>query len=265
MPSSTSRPLRGHPALALLLACLLPAIPAHAAVLKPGSFALTSSKPSAGAPAARTTATRADFGRLKPSRDAHQVANWVLASEDNKGAAFVIIDKPQAKVYVFDPTGRLRGAAPVLLGLAKGDDTVPGIGEKKLSEIRPEERTTPAGRFVAEPGRNARGEDIVWVDYDAAVSMHRVITSNPAERRLQRLATPTPKDNRISYGCINLPAAFYDNVLSPTVNGADTIVYVLPDTRAASTVFGFRANGKGAPQSIAKPDPKLQPYLLDGA
>ena len=80
----------------------------------------------------------------------------------------------------------------MLLGLARGDDTVPGIGEKKLSEIPPEERTTPAGRFVAEPGVNAEGDDIVWVDYDAAVSMHRVRTTNPVERRLQRLLSRTP-------------------------------------------------------------------------
>jgi hypothetical protein len=30
--------------------------------------------------------------------------------------------------------------------------------------------------------------------------MHRVRATNPLERRLQRLATPTPDDNRISYG-----------------------------------------------------------------
>jgi hypothetical protein len=62
----------------------------------------------------------------------------------------------------------------VLLGLARGDVSVPGIGERKISDINPHERTTPAGRFISEPGRNLSGEDIVWVDYDAAVSMHRV-------------------------------------------------------------------------------------------
>ena len=43
---------------------------------------------------------------------------------------------------------------------------------------------------LSEPGRNLQGEDIVWVDYDAAVSMHRVRANNPAERRLERLARP---------------------------------------------------------------------------
>ncbi len=58
-----------------------------------------------------------------------------------------------------------------------------------MASILPEERTTPAGRFVAELGHNIKGEDIVWVDYDAAVSLHRVRATNPTERRLQRLAT----------------------------------------------------------------------------
>jgi hypothetical protein len=206
----------------------------------------------------------ADFGRERPSREAAQVAGWVMASGDNQGAAFVIVDKANAKVYVFEADGKLRGAAPALLGLAKGDDTVPGIGDRPLSQIGPEERTTPAGRFVAEPGRNARGEDIVWIDYDAAVSMHRVLTSNPAERRLQRLATPSVKDNRVSYGCINLPVAFYDTVLSPTVERGETIVYVLPETRPAAAVFGFRDAGKGKPpQTLARPAVQLQ--QLEGA
>ena len=135
--------------------------------------------------------------------DAAELFEWVTRSRDNDGLPFMIIDKRQAHLWVFDRSGKLLGNAPVLLGTARGDDTAPGIGDKKLSEIKSEERTTPAGRFVAEVGRNARGEDVVWVDYDAAVSMHRVLTTNAKEQRARRLETPTPNDNRVSYGCIN--------------------------------------------------------------
>ena len=106
-----------------------------------------------------------------------------------------------------------------------------------MSSIRPEERTTPAGRFVAALDRNAHGKEILWVDYDAAISMHPVVTSKPEERRAQRLATPTPLDNRISYGCINVPAKFFDNVVRPAFFGTNGIVYVLPETRPARDVF----------------------------
>lgn len=166
------------------------------------------------------------------------MADWVVDSGDNKKLPFLIIDKVQARVFVFDSQGQLRGAAPALLGLAVGDESVPGIGERPLSTIRPQERTTPAGRFVASLDRNLHGEEILWVDYATAISLHRVVTSQPKERRAQRLATPTPLDNRISYGCINVPVKFYENVVSPAFTGTDGIVYVLPETRPAREFFG---------------------------
>ncbi|GAC1319689.1 MAG: hypothetical protein NVS3B11_08460 [Collimonas sp.] len=150
---------------------------------------------------------------------------------------FVIIDKKDAKVFVFNADGRLRGAASALLGLARGDDSVPGIGHRKLSSIRPDERTTPAGRFVAALDRDLRGKEILWVDYDSAIALHPVITTNIKERRAQRLATPSPLDKRITYGCINVPALFYKNVVSPAFRGTNGIVYVLPETRSAQKVF----------------------------
>jgi len=184
------------------------------------------------------SARRADFGREPKSPEARRLADWIVDSGDSLGLPFVIVDKVNARIFVFQPDGSLRGAAPALLGAARGDDSVPGIGEREMSDIRPQDRTTPAGRFVAALGRNFRGEDIVWVDYDAAVSLHRVITSNPRERRLQRLATPTASDNRISYGCINVPAGFYETVISPAFAGTHGIVYVMPERRTAREIFG---------------------------
>jgi hypothetical protein len=190
------------------------------------------------ATAAQATGHRfAEFGKTRPSSDARHVADWVADSGDSAGE-FIIVDKKYARLYVFDADARLRGAAPVLLGAARGDDSVPGIGLRPLSDVRPEERTTPAGRFVAERGHNARGEDVVWVDYDAGVSMHRVLATNPKERRLERLATPTVADNRISYGCINVPAAFYEAYVRPAFAARRAVVYVLPEARPVREVFG---------------------------
>jgi hypothetical protein len=168
---------------------------------------------------------------------ASQTVARIAASRDNAGAPFVVIDKRQAHLWLFDAAGRALGSTPVLLGLARGDHTVPGIGDRPLAQVRPDERTTPAGRFVAEHGRNTQGEDILWVDYDAAVSMHRVRATNPKERRLQRLASESVADNRISYGCINIPAAFYDDHLLPAVRRTAPVVYLLPETRPAATLF----------------------------
>ena len=181
---------------------------------------------------------RANFEQEIASQDVRYMADWVIDSGDNLSMPFVILDKKEAKVFVFHADGRLRGAAPALLGLALGDDAVPGIGNRKLSGIRPYERTTPAGRFVAALGRNLRGEEILWVDYDSALSLHRVITSNFKEHRAQRLATPTPLDNRISYGCINVSVKFYEGVVSPAFTGTNGIVYVIPETKLPNEVFG---------------------------
>lgn len=185
-----------------------------------------------------TSPKQAGFGRETASRETRHIANWVVASGDNRNMPFAIVDKADAKVFVFDATGELRGAAAALLGLARGDDAVPGIGDRPMAAIRPEERTTPAGRFVANLDRNTSGKEILWVDYDGAISLHRVVTSNSKERRAERLATPSPLDNRISYGCINVPAKFFDNVVRPAFTGTNGIVYVLPETRPVREVFG---------------------------
>jgi hypothetical protein len=181
---------------------------------------------------------RAHFGQERASHEARQIADWIVDSADNLGLPFVIVDKIDARLFVFDADGRLRGASAALLGSARGDDTVPGIGDREYADMPPETRTTPAGRFVAALGQDSHGQDVLWVDYEAAVAIHRVITTKPEERRLERLATPTPRDNRISYGCINVPARFYENVVGPTFTRTDGIVYVLPESRPAREAFG---------------------------
>ena len=194
---------------------------------------LTVEKQPAEAPAPK----RANFVGENKSRNAQHLADWVIDSGDNRGMAFVIVDKIDAKVFVFDAYGQLRGAAPALLGQARGDDNIPGIGDRRLSDIRPEERVTPAGRFVASLGFNLHGKDVLWVDYDGAVSLHRVVTNNPKERRLERLASQKPLDHRISFGCINVPVNFFNDVVRPTFIGTYGIVYVLPDTKSISEIF----------------------------
>ena len=188
-------------------------------------------------PAASHRLAQADFGHESPSRDARRMADWIVESGDGGGMPFVIVDKVNATVFVFHTDGRLKGASPALLGLAQGDDSVPGIGNRKLSSILPGERTTPAGRYVAARGRNIQGGNIIWIDYENALSLHPVVTSNAKERRAQRLASASPLDNRISYGCINVPATFFEEVIRPVFQHSSGVVYVLPETRALETVF----------------------------
>ena len=202
----------------------------------------TSAEASAGPPQSAAYSVRtADFAGEAASPEAGEVANWVMRSGDNQNLPFIVIDKVQARVYVFNRDGRLRGATPALMGLAIGDHTVPGIGQRKLSSIRPEERTTPAGRFMASLDRDIHGVEVLWVDYDSAVSLHRVVPGTPKERRAQRLASASAADKRITYGCINVPVRFYEQVVSPAFKGTYGVVYVLPETRPARDMFGTQA------------------------
>jgi len=195
-------------------------------------------------PAPIVVERHADFGQAAHSADAGRLADWIVRVGDSHGEPFAVIDKHEARLYVFDDGGQLVGAAPVLLGAAKGDDTVPGIGDKPIPEVKPEERTTPAGRFVAEHGTNLRREHVIWIDYDAAVSMHPVLTTNPAEHRLERLAAPDPEEHRISYGCVNVPTQFFADVVLKTLGGVPhPVIYVLPDVRPLAEVFPAIARG----------------------
>ena len=186
----------------------------------------------------------ARFGTETMSNDARDTANWVAASHDNQSLPFIVIDKVNAVVFAFDAAGGLRGTAPALLGMARGDASVPGIGQRKLATITPAERTTPAGRFKASLGRDFE-QDILWIDYDAALSMHRVIVGRRIDNRAGRLASPTPSDNRISYGCVNVPAKFYDDVVKPLFTGTVGIVYILPETRPLRSVFAVPVAAAG--------------------
>ena len=169
--------------------------------------------------------------------DVRRMEGWVVASADNGSLPFVIVDKKDAEVFVFDHEGHILGTAPALLGLAVGDDSAPGVGDKPLSAIPPMDRTTPAGRFVANLGYDLGKKTTLWVSHKDNIALHRVIHGRPQDHRLQRLATPTVLDNRITFGCINVPVEFFEQTVLPTFKGTKGIVYILPDTKETRDVF----------------------------
>ena len=197
-----------------------------------------------GVPGASTLITedvkpsrRADFLLEQVSQQARDLGDWVVRTGDHQGAPFVLVDKIDARAYVFNSQGRLQGAAPVLLGLTLGDKGVQGIGNRPLSRILPQERTTPSGRFEAALAQNLSGQLILWVDYEQGISLHPLRSVDAKERRLERLLSPTPTDNRISYGCINVPVEFWRDVVLPLFRGTVGWVYVMPEASPLGTVF----------------------------
>jgi len=188
-------------------------------------------------PLAPPRPTRANFRGESAPIGVRRMADWVVAAADNGGLPFVIIDKKDAAVFVFNGRGQILGAAPALLGLAVGDDSAPGIGDKPLSAIPSKDRTTPAGRFVGYLDHHPGKANFLWVDYKNNVSLHRVVNGKPKDQRLQRLATPTPFDNRISFGCINVPVDFFERTVLPAFKSTKGIIYVLPEIKATRDFF----------------------------
>ncbi|WP_460813967.1 hypothetical protein [Luteimonas pelagia] len=165
-----------------------------------------------------------------------ELAGWVVATKDTEGYPFAIMDKDAAQILVFGGDGKLRGAAPGLFGSAVGDHSAPGVAGLALREIPGRDRTTPAGRFVGGYGPSIDAGRVLWVDYESAVSMHPTATGVPAERRPERLASPTPEDNRVTHGCINVEPGFYEGVVKPTFERGG-VFYILPDTASLAETF----------------------------
>lgn len=192
------------------------------------------------AEAARLPSNGAELIGLPAYAPARNVAAWIMRSHDSGGLQFIIIDKVNARLFLFAPDGSLQASTPVLLGLARGDVSPPGIGERKLSAIAPAERITPAGRFVTHAGNDVGGRDLVWIDYDAAVALHRASDRKPGMgvmSRVARLAAPSALDRRVSLGCVNVSTPFYDRYIEPTFGTASGIIYILPETHSATVEF----------------------------
>lgn len=174
---------------------------------------------------------------LAASPEVQWIAQWALASGDSAGLPYLVIDKTHARVYVFDAKGKLQGADAALLGMSVGDRSGAGIGNRRMGTIAPDERVTPAGRFMASIEKDLHGQEILLIDYDAAIALHPVVKGQPIERRAERLQSPTAADNRISFGCINVPLTFYQSVVSPAFGKTNGVVYILPETSSAQAWF----------------------------
>lgn len=204
-----------------------------AAAKKGGTKKTTAAGKGAQAPADDTPAPP-----IVQTADTGRVARWVAAEGDNQKLPYAIIDKNDASLSLYTAGGKLLDKVPVLIGIAPGDDATAGIGSKKLSQIGPAEKTTPAGRYLAKFGLAFGRERVLWVDYATSVAIHTIpADSSKKERRRERMLSDTPDDNRITFGCINVPRAFYARLLRPQFQKKGGYVYVLPDSKPMEEVF----------------------------
>jgi hypothetical protein len=184
-----------------------------------------------------------DLATAPHGADVRGLLHTVVATRDHAGRPFAVVDKKGGRLHVFHADGTPAGSTPALLGAARGDDSAPGVGALRPEQIPPHQRTTPAGRFASQPGRNHEREHIVWVDYATAIAIHRLRPGASYAPRAARLASGGSDDNRVSYGCVVVPEAFYDAVVRPVLGQGPGVVYVLPETQPAERVFAGLAAG----------------------
>lgn len=169
--------------------------------------------------------------RAAPVTDtAGALTRRILASSNHRGLPFAVVDKKAATLFVYLGNGTLAGTTPVLLGRAPGDATPPGVGERtQRGQLLDADRTTAAGRYASEPGRNLTGEAVIWIDHANALAIHRLRPGPAHERRAQRITSPNVQDRRISAGCVVVPVAFYDAVVAPVLGRGRGVVYVMAE------------------------------------
>lgn len=182
--------------------------------------------------------------RVRISDDVARLAQHVRETTDHEGRPFAIVDKRAAALVVFHADGQPAGSTTALLGSAYGDASADGVGERtQRGALRPGDATTPAGRFVTQPGHNHMGDAVVWVDLEAAFAIHRLRPGNAYAARARRLASTDPRDKRVSEGCVVVPVTFFNRVVLPVLGRQPAVVYVLPEAGLPQTNIGRALQG----------------------
>lgn len=155
------------------------------------------------APRQKAVALQNELEREAASPDVRAVAQWSVGTHDHAGLPFVVVDKSQARIYAFDPQGRLRGSAPV--GLEPGD------------------RPLPAGRFIAEPLTTAGSTTVVWTNGPTSVAV--------------RSDEPRPSAGAVEEAALRVPPEFWQECVA-ALRMQPSVAYVLPQTVPAGSVIG---------------------------
>lgn len=198
---------------------------------------------------------------LSASPEVQATAQWIANSKDNVKLPFIIVDKTNAQVYAFTPYAQLKATAPILLGAGVGDKVLVAP-DAPMSAIPPQKRITPAGRYVSKLAIDPHANHVILsIDPHNLISLHIVAPGTPAQRRAERLASVTSSDNRVSFGCINVPPGFFNMVVDPDFRPGQGIVYILPETTTAAQQFGFQpvAAGAAGVQVALKADESMAP------
>lgn len=201
---------------------------------------------------------------LALSQDAMAAGNFetatvqhIVQTNDNQGKPIIVADKQAGTLTMYDAKGREINTTPALFGKNAGDS----IKSKN---------TTPSGRYDLSYQTNidtaAYGNSAQVLSQDGQLqknnaghlAIHRVLTKFKNENRQGRLDSATGADNRISHGCINVPASWYD----ANLNGqSEAVVYVLPETDAGRTGIFANVDENASTQAQTTQQTEVKPEM----
>lgn len=178
----------------------------------------------------------------------------------------LIVDKPNARLFVFRPDGSLLIDKKVLLGKTKGDYY------KGNSDVVAN-RITPAGLFNLglRDATRSEGEARTAGEYDfkkvfvldkaidgeySVTLFHSVWTHEAdGQQRLNALKTEDPANSRYSFGCINVDKATYGSLVNNHLSQMDgAAMFVVPDNQAETKEFltGDTAQNKSGKDELTR-------------
>ena len=173
-----------------------------------------------------------------------------LSSLIEKDKSLIVADKKGGQIYVYNSITNQLNVAPALYGKTIADE---------FSSASDRSTITPSGTFTSTKAFSTHLNEDVTAFLQrgkSLVAIHPVWTGTPAQRRLQRLASPEPEDNRITNGCINVPKSFYFDIIDKLKSGA--IVKVLMENESVED----DVSGTEFLTTLSKPKP-LVPVIYN--
>lgn len=172
-------------------------------------------------PAEAATSLTPAAGEVVMTSAAKATLDHINETSDNGGRPFIIADKKAGKLYLMNAEGKVVETTPALFGRDTSDaartDRATGAGKYDLTYNRDQRLPSGYEGSVQSFDTGTNGETF---------AIHRVIDVK-GENRSGRLASATARDNRITHGCINVPAEFYNKHLDGELGA---VLYVLPET-----------------------------------
>lgn len=138
----------------------------------------------------------------------------------------ITVDKNAGTMSVYFPDTNLTITKPVLLGKVKSNT----LNMYSYDHPSKSDNITPAGTFKVIKMFSWRLNEpmMTFIRGKSAVSaIHPLWMGNPDQKRVERLKSLTPDDNKITGGCINVDSKFYYDVLDKLPDGV--ILTILPE------------------------------------